>query len=287
MGHPVLAIDLADETVAIVGLASGELMALELTSGSIVPLGMHQSPICGVFWIREKGCILSVGFDNLLRFWSLNSPGSLQLEQKLPLKTITCSYDYPILLLGSIETTIVLINLENLPNNNLPISFQEYHKVGLQKFSKLNCCRVRQYGKGIVGTVDGKISNFTFQRNLSTITIQLGTTYKSQKKTEKGSDRYGQINCVDIGVNQKGEQFFIIGGTEDLFVFNVRKQKIRNFSTTQGPTTAVRLSPNQDLITFSNGCDWLKGLYQLETMKRPRQVVIKITNADINDFAAK
>lgn len=41
MGHPVLAIDLADETVAIVGLASGELMALELTSGSIVPLGMH------------------------------------------------------------------------------------------------------------------------------------------------------------------------------------------------------------------------------------------------------
>lgn len=73
--------------------------------------------------MKEKGCVLSVGFDNLLKFWSLNSPGLLQLEQKLPLKTITCSFDYPILLLGSIETTIALINLENLPNNTLPISF--------------------------------------------------------------------------------------------------------------------------------------------------------------------
>lgn len=237
--------------------------------------------------MKEKGCVLSVGFDNLLKFWSLNSPGLLQLEQKLPLKTITCSFDYPILLLGSIETTIALINLENLPNNTLPISFQEYHKVGLQKFSKLNCCRIRHYGKGIVGTVDGKTSTFNFQRNLSNLTIQLGATNKSQKKTQKGSDRYGQINCVDIGITQKGEQFFLIGGTEQLFVSNIRKQRVRVYSANQGPTTAVRISPNQDAITFSNGCDWLKGLYQLDTIKRPRQAVVKLSNTEITDFVTK
>lgn len=205
LDHPILAIDFADETIAVVGLASGDLIALELSTGSMIKLGMHQSPICGIFWIKEKGCVLSVGFDNLLRFWALNSPGSLQLEQKLPLKTITCSFDYPYLLLGSIETTITLISLENLPNNPLPITFQDYHRVGLQKFSKLNCCRIRQSGKGILGTVDGKYCTFSFQRGSSNLSITSPNVVKCQKKSQKNTERYGQVNCVDIGVTQKGD----------------------------------------------------------------------------------
>jgi WD40 repeat protein len=41
LGHPVLAIDFADEAIAVAGLASGELIALELSTGSTIQLGMH------------------------------------------------------------------------------------------------------------------------------------------------------------------------------------------------------------------------------------------------------
>ncbi len=69
----------------------------------------------------------------------------------------------------------------------------------------MNCCRVRQCGKAIVGTVDGKYSTFAFQRNSATLGIHSINVSKCQKKSEKNYDRYGQVNCVDIGITQKGD----------------------------------------------------------------------------------
>jgi len=48
---------------------------------------------------------------------------------------------------------------------------------------------------------------------------------KTQKKPE-GRGMYGQINCVDIGY-RNCEGFYLIGGTEDLASYNVkRKSKV-------------------------------------------------------------
>jgi len=55
------------------GLASGDVVAVSLQNNNIVHMGCHEAPICGIFWIAEKGCLITLGFDNLIKFWSLET----------------------------------------------------------------------------------------------------------------------------------------------------------------------------------------------------------------------
>ncbi len=76
--HPVLSVDMNENGIVFAGLASGDVVAVELSSGNTFPLGTHEAPICGVFWVREKGCLMTLGYDNLIRFWTLDSNNPLQ-----------------------------------------------------------------------------------------------------------------------------------------------------------------------------------------------------------------
>jgi len=43
------------------------------------------------------------------------------------MKTITCCYDFPFLIIGSNESTVAVISLKNMPNNvNFPQSPNDY-----------------------------------------------------------------------------------------------------------------------------------------------------------------
>lgn len=89
---------------------------------------------------------------------------------------------------------------------------------------------------------------------------------RSQKKSETRSERYGQVNALDIG-KYKYDSFAIIGGTEDLAAYNTNKRtKVKTLSsssTSTGATTAVKISPKVDYVAFATGTDWLKGLNEL------------------------
>ena len=54
-------------------MATGDIAAINLPNNEIVRIGYHDAPISGVFWIKEKGCLMTLGFDNLVRFWDVNS----------------------------------------------------------------------------------------------------------------------------------------------------------------------------------------------------------------------
>lgn len=83
------------------GLASGHILAVDMQTSNIITLGMHDAPLAGIFWLKEKNILMSLGFDRFIKFWSLDQPTVTQAEYSLPLKTVTCSYDYPFLLIGS------------------------------------------------------------------------------------------------------------------------------------------------------------------------------------------
>jgi hypothetical protein len=43
--------------------------------------------------------------------------------------------------------------------------------------------------------------------------------------------------------------------------YNLRKKnKGPNFNSNNGPTTALKLHPTQDLLIFATGTDWTKGI---------------------------
>ena len=74
---------------------------------------------------------------------------------------------------------------------------------------------------------------------------------------------YGQVDCVDIGYFNY-ETYTLIGGSDDLAVYNlIKKSKMKTLAssgTSTGATTAVRISPRQDYVAYATGTDWLKGI---------------------------
>lgn len=99
--HPIICIDINLDRVVFAGLASGDVIAVQIATGGIIHLGIHDAPISGIFWIEEKKCLMTLGFDNLIKFWVLQASNCFQREYKLPNKTVCCNLDYPILLIGS------------------------------------------------------------------------------------------------------------------------------------------------------------------------------------------
>jgi hypothetical protein len=74
------------------------------------------------------------------------------------------------------------------------------------------------------------------------------------------------VDCVDVGYYEY-EAFFLIGGSEDMGIYNLNKKtRVRPLATSgssTGAITAVRLSPKQEYVAFATGTDWLKGIHEL------------------------
>jgi hypothetical protein len=83
----------------------------------------------------------------------------------------------------------------------------------------------------------------------------------------------------------------LIGGSDDLAVYNLlKKSKVKTLSSsnsTVSATTAVRISPNQDYVAYATGTDWLKGLSELENIKKPRLTVMKLDSKEVRDFVSR
>ena len=57
--------------VVIVGLAGGEVIGVNMRNGGGGILGCHEAPICAVFWVERLKVVVSVGFDNHIKIWTL------------------------------------------------------------------------------------------------------------------------------------------------------------------------------------------------------------------------
>lgn len=68
------------DNILFVGMATGDIAAINLQNSEVVRIGAHDAPICGIYWLKEKNCLMSLGFDCLVRFWDIsgssNGPAS-------------------------------------------------------------------------------------------------------------------------------------------------------------------------------------------------------------------
>ena len=50
--HPLLCCDIHPENILFVGLATGDIAAINLGDNSTIRVGRHEAPICGLFWLQ-------------------------------------------------------------------------------------------------------------------------------------------------------------------------------------------------------------------------------------------
>lgn len=142
-----------------------------------------------------------------------------------------------------------------------------------------------------MGTIDGRVLAFGFRENYGKYEMMNAyVTRVMKKKDAKNNDLFGQVNAIDIGYHNY-ETFSIFAGTEEIAIYNTtKKSKVKTLTTNStgtGAGTAVRISPKNDYIAYATGSDWIKGLYELETIKKPRIGVVKLSNSELNEYVTK
>jgi hypothetical protein len=66
--------DITSQRLVIVGLATGQIGAVDLKNfNNVAMLGSHDSTICKVIWLEKFEILLSFGFDNLIKVFSLKN----------------------------------------------------------------------------------------------------------------------------------------------------------------------------------------------------------------------
>ena len=80
-----------------------------------------------------------------------------------------------------------------------------------------------------------------------------------------------------------------MAGTVDIGIYNMnKKEKTKTIKNTPStPITACRLSPKGDYLLYAYGNDWNQGLYDLNSIKRPKIMASKFSSSDLNSFVSK
>lgn len=58
------------------GLATGDIVAVDMGNNQATIIGSHNAAIVEVIWIQQFNILLSLGFDNKLKFWDVNNPNN-------------------------------------------------------------------------------------------------------------------------------------------------------------------------------------------------------------------
>lgn len=98
------------------GLATGDIILVDMkNTQNCAPIGSHNAPICMLAWVDKFKVLLSLGYDDLLKVFSLerDQQGNHQIaEYKLPAKTNTGAFSDPYLLIGSQDGRVAILNVQ-------------------------------------------------------------------------------------------------------------------------------------------------------------------------------
>ena len=76
MEHPIISLAVGKSNIVFAGLASGEIFAVDMTNSQSAAIGSHDVPICKLFWVNEYDLLMSMGYDQKIKFWNMQNSGN-------------------------------------------------------------------------------------------------------------------------------------------------------------------------------------------------------------------
>lgn len=267
--QPMLSIAWFDNSKIFIGCGDGSLKAYDFNGNQgLTNIGMLNSPICKLFWVKELNAICVLTYDKRLTLWSINQQQNLTLEKQLKHTPFTADMVDSLLLVGMSEEKYILQDLQHIQNQN---DFY-YQDSPLSLYSQITSVCIDPQKKKIgFGASDGRanITNITPSYMNKTYQVQVEMTWKAQK-VDANLNSYG-INAYKgqglfavnaLGFNPRYDKFVYTCGSDGSTVFwdyDV-KNKILNFDYNKQPVTAAALDNMGYHLAYALGYDWHQGI---------------------------
>ncbi|CAG7849339.1 mRNA export factor AltName: Full=Rae1 protein homolog; AltName: Full=mRNA-associated protein mrnp 41 [Serendipita indica DSM 11827] len=209
----------------------------DLGTGQSVQVGVHDAPIRCVRWVEAPtGGILATGsWDKT--YWDLRSPNPIATVT-MPERVYAMDIQYPLLVVGTAERHIPIINLNN-PTTIFKAS-----------------CFPNASGFA-VGSIEGRVAiQYVEDKDASS-----NFSFKCHRQEQNGAKDQQAVYAVNAITFHQGYGTFSTAGADGTINFwdKDSKTRLKTFPKQAGPITATAFSKTGTIFAYAISYDWSKG----------------------------
>ena len=287
--EPILSISWKkDSSMIFAGCGDNTVKVFDVNTGKSMVVGQHDGPVNSVYWIEQMNVIMSISFNQQIKFWQLGNPNPVfQLMSDSRIFTSDFNFPYVFLGLNNDQLNIFDLNqMQSFPNGKLVGNFSS----PLQSQTNSLALFPKNDGFG-VGSIDGRANLSTMEKqavygnnNPSAPLFKTASkmTFKCHK-LEETPNMNVLLPVHSIGFHPNSKSFVYTAGGDGVLNFwdHEAKNKIKTFSFKGVPVNRVKISDDGQLIAYALGYDWQKGIWGMDPSMKPRICVHVMVDSEL------
>ncbi|KDQ13524.1 hypothetical protein BOTBODRAFT_111302 [Botryobasidium botryosum FD-172 SS1] len=224
----------------------------DIQSGQAVQVAAHDAPVKCVRWIETPtgGYLATGSWDKTLKYWDTRSSNPIATVQ-LPERCYAMDVAYPLLVVGTAERHIIMIDLNNPTNVHRKIlSPLKWQTRSISCFPAAN-------GFGI-GSIEGRVAIQYVEEKHQTNNFSFKCHRKDNAPGMKDQSVVFAVNCIRF--NQQHGTFSTAGsdGTVNFWDKDSRT-RLKTFPAAEGPVTTAAFNRTSTIFAYAVSYDWSKG----------------------------
>ena len=265
-----------NSTNLFVSDVTGGIYNYDIQSNSINKLGAHSLGCKEIIYYENNGLnlLISGGWDGMLNFWDLRQPNpafSINMNYKI----YSMSMSFPLLVVGMDKQKIAYFNLNMLGNNfNKIAEFDSHLKHQTRVISTFpDACGY------IIGSIEGRVAvkhvNLNKMPNIDKQTNLMHSDGDFAFRCHRSGNNNSNVYAVNTIAFNKVYHTFATGGGDGTFHLwdKSSKNKLKiGYHEDKSPITCLAYSEDGNLLAYSSGNDWSKGVF--DNTQKPNRIGI-------------
>ena len=266
LDNPILSIAWQGTNPAILaGCADGSIYLLDVQKKTKSLFGKHDAGCKDMIYNPQLNILISGGWDSNLKVWDFRASNAVVTRQESG-KIFSMSNVNNLLVVAMNDRNLSYYNLTKLQQSGQLIPDVQC-KSHLKYQTRRVCCFPEGNGYAI-GSIEGRCAikyvNFGVEPQINkesgASTTKDDFAFRCHRSVATSTPEVYPVN--DIAFNPRYGTFVTVGGDGDYVIWDKdsRSRLKQGSLSTRSPITACDYSNNGDLLAYSSGYDWAKGV---------------------------
>lgn len=241
---PILDVSWHDDGSKIFASACDTIARVwDLQTNQVLPVAKHDAPIKACVWLPGLQCLMTGGWDKMLKFWDCRQQTPVGQFQ-LPERVYSADANDTLALVATADRHIVAYTLQGGPRQ---VYSRQTHKLKMAT----RCAALLPTRDGYaVGSVEGRVGIQYFDD------ARTGDNFTF--KCHNDNDNFFCVNSITF---HPRFGTFATGGSDSKIFFWDKNSRMRLKTLPNAPSsvTCTRFNMDGTLLAYSYGYDWHKG----------------------------
>ncbi|EJT98300.1 WD40 repeat-like protein [Dacryopinax primogenitus] len=248
--QPVLSVCWSkDGTKLFSGGADKLAKMYDVSTGQTTQVAVHEDAVRHVRWVDQANVLATGSWDKTLKYWDTRQQQPVATVQ-MPHKVYAMDIQYPLLVVGTAERNVCMLNLQNPTQIVRTIQSPLKHQT--------RCVACFTTGDGFaLGSVEGRVAIQVVDEKITNQNF----SFKCHRRDSPGTKDQGQVYAVnDISFHHQ-QGTFSTAGADGVFTFwdKDARSRLKSFDSGLNPISATAFNASGTAFAYAISYDWSKG----------------------------